>query len=224
MTGSTEGPGSGAVRLSPERVVDVALAIVAADGIDALSMRRLGKQLGVDPMAIYHHLPNKQAVISGMVQRVFGEIHASLELSPDAPWRQQVREWALNYRQIAGRHQQLVIHLINNADAAGREVMYVNETLYRALALAGMAPRDIIRSADLIVDFIHGVVLSERASNTETSDWRSAFADQTEQIGRDRLPSIATVLDSLDTGELDVDVEFGLDVIIAGLEQVTQRT
>lgn len=206
-------------------------------------MRRLGKQLGVDPMAIYHHLPNKQAVIFGMVQRVFGEINAALEISPDAPWQQQVLEWARTYRRIARRHQPLVIHLISNAAAAGEEVMRANEALYHALSHSGMAPGDIMRAADLVVDYIHGVLLGERTAlespgmnpgatrglrsteRTEKPDWRSAFSDQTAQIGSERLPTIAMVLNSLDTEDLniDVDFEFGLGVIIAGLERFTQR-
>ena len=70
--------------LSRERIVETALALVDAEGIDALSMRRLGAELGVDPMAIYYYVPNKATLLDAIVEAVMSEIDLSCP-SPEPP-------------------------------------------------------------------------------------------------------------------------------------------
>ena len=67
-------------RLTRERVVAAALGIVDREGLDALTMRALGRTLGVDPMAVYHHLPNKAAILDAVAEAVIAEVPAD----PDA--------------------------------------------------------------------------------------------------------------------------------------------
>ncbi len=64
-------PRAGQEQLSRGRILEAALRLVDEEGMGALSMRRLGAELGVNPMSIYHHLPGKDAVISGLVELVF---------------------------------------------------------------------------------------------------------------------------------------------------------
>ena len=64
-------PRAGQEALSRGRILDAALRLVDEEGMGALSMRRLGAELAVNPMSIYHHLPGKGAVISGLVELVF---------------------------------------------------------------------------------------------------------------------------------------------------------
>ena len=61
-------PRTGEEPLTRERILSTALSMVDEEGIEALSMRRLARELGVDPMAIYHHLPNKRALLSGLIE------------------------------------------------------------------------------------------------------------------------------------------------------------
>jgi TetR/AcrR family tetracycline transcriptional repressor len=70
--------------LSRERIVGTALALVDGEGLAALTMRRLGGELGVDPMAIYYHVPNKAALLDGIVEAVMSEIDLSLD-DPNRP-------------------------------------------------------------------------------------------------------------------------------------------
>ena len=65
-------PRRGRERLTRERILRATLRVVDEDGMGALSIRRLAAELGVDPMAIYHHLPGKEAGLSGMVEMVYG--------------------------------------------------------------------------------------------------------------------------------------------------------
>src|SRR5690242_7064299 len=66
-------PRVGQERLSREAILTAALQLVDDEGIDALTMRRLAATLGVNPMSLYHHLPNKAAVLAGLAELVFAE-------------------------------------------------------------------------------------------------------------------------------------------------------
>jgi TetR/AcrR family transcriptional regulator, tetracycline repressor protein len=213
-------PSGNTSELKRRQILDAALEIVDREGIDSLSMRRLGKALDVDPMAIYHHMTNKQAIISGLIQRVFGEIEAALVTPESATWQARVRVWALTYWEVSRRHHQLVIHLVRNADAAEEHVMRVNEVLYAALLSSAMSPKDVIRAADMIVDYIHGVLLSEYTASSTPPNWRETFTNRVSLSAPDELRSIRTVFESLSPEEMALDVEFGLDVIIKGLEHL----
>jgi TetR/AcrR family transcriptional regulator, tetracycline repressor protein len=224
MPNPTGRPRSGDGRLTPQRILEAALEIVDAEGMDALSMRRLGRALGVDPMAVYHHLPNKQAVITGVVRLVFAEIEGAMDIAPDDPWQDRVRNWARTYRTIAHRHRPLIIHLIGDAEAAGPEVMRVNDVLYGALEAAGMAPRDVVRSADMIVDYIHGLMLGEHSQVDAATDWRQAVIDQITAAPDGEIDAIRRTFTALEPDDLGLDFEFSLNVIIAGLERRTTST
>jgi len=86
---SRRGPGRPALarteRLSRDEIVSRALELVRDNGLDALSMRRLANELGVTPMAIYHHLPDKPALLYAMIERVWAEILKGVPRLPDDP-------------------------------------------------------------------------------------------------------------------------------------------
>jgi hypothetical protein len=63
--------------LTKARILETALELIDEGGLDALSMRRLGASLGVDPMAVYHHVAGKQAILLGVVERIFADMDAS---------------------------------------------------------------------------------------------------------------------------------------------------
>ncbi|PKQ19888.1 MAG: tetracycline repressor protein class H [Actinobacteria bacterium HGW-Actinobacteria-6] len=79
-----------AEKLTRERLIAAALTIVDRDGLDALSMRKLGAELGVDPMAAYRHLPNKEALLDGVIEAVAGS--ADIEVDTTLPWQGQLQQ------------------------------------------------------------------------------------------------------------------------------------
>jgi TetR/AcrR family transcriptional regulator, tetracycline repressor protein len=209
--------------LDTERILHAAMTIVDTEGIEALSMRRLGKSLGVDPMAIYYYVPNKKALITGLVQRVFGEIASELNKPRGSSWDDRVRFWASTYLSIAREHHQLVIHLINDSDAAGHEVMQVNEVLYAALVDSGMSPRIVLRTADMIVDYLHGLLLSEQPGDSPETDWREAVFHQIQNADEKIYPAIRHVYAQLEGDDLGVDPEFAIEIILAGVRYLDDR-
>src|SRR4051812_35665893 len=87
--------------LSRERAVDVAVALADAEGLARLTMRRLAKQLGVEAMSLYPHVPNKEDILDGMVDRVFAEI----ALPPaDVDWKTAIRRRSRSALEVLEGH------------------------------------------------------------------------------------------------------------------------
>ena len=178
---------AGAEPLTPERIFDAGLALIDEAGVDGLSMRRLGASLGVDPMAIYHHVPNKEALFHGIVHRVFAGMPKPDE---SGSWPTRVRHWARAYRAVVEAHPSLVVRIVTSPDAVSVAAGEANAALHRALALSRLRPADVERGANVVVDYVNGAVLATAAGQLLDDDLRQA---------------------------LDDAFEFGLDVVIAGL-------
>jgi TetR/AcrR family transcriptional regulator, tetracycline repressor protein len=178
---------TGSESLTPERIYDAGLALVDERGADGLSMRRLGAALGVDPMAVYHHVPNKEALFHGIVRRVFAEMP-----KPDerGSWPTRVREWARNYRAVVESHPNLAMTIVTSPVAVAVAAGEANAALRRALRESGLRPADAERAGGVIVDYVNGSVLPKATGEAVEA-------------------GLADALDDL--------FEFGLDVIVAGL-------
>src|SRR6187397_3103542 len=90
------------VPLTRELVLLTALRLADQGGLESLSMRKLGQELGVEAMAIYYHFANKDEVIDGIVDLVFAEIHLPVA---GAPWRSEMRRRAISMRDVLLRHR-----------------------------------------------------------------------------------------------------------------------
>ncbi len=142
--------------LSVEQIVDAAAVAIAEDGLAKLSMRRLGARLGVDPMAIYHHVDGKQTLLGLVLAQVLSELPA---VDRTQPWAAQVREWALAYWELASRHRELVGAALADPLIAQGALRAI-EPLTDALSESGLGPASIEAVAYLVVDFAHGSALS----------------------------------------------------------------
>ena len=93
------------IPLQREHIVSTALALVDREGLKALSMRRLGEELGVDPMAVYYYLPNKQALLDAIVEAVMASIDLSVDDPAKPPEERLLGRRARLPRRIAGSCQ-----------------------------------------------------------------------------------------------------------------------
>lgn len=159
-------------RLSVDRVLDAALAIIDADGLDKLSMRRLGAALGVDPMAVYHHVPNKRAIVAAVVRRV---LEAMPQPTPTDPWEQRVHSWAGALRALVLAHPALAHEILVDPAAAGSTAAQdATRSLHQAITDAGVPADDVAPCADLVVDFVNGATLAAASPAMGPDDRRRA--------------------------------------------------
>src|SRR5438105_14591638 len=88
--------------LSRERIAAAAVAVIDGEGLDALSMRRLGAELGVEAMSLYRHFPSKAALLEAVVGRLLAEL--LLPVPGIVPWQESFRTLARDYRRLLLRH------------------------------------------------------------------------------------------------------------------------
>ncbi|MCO1657967.1 TetR/AcrR family transcriptional regulator [Pseudonocardia humida] len=202
-------PPAGRPRLTREAILATALALVDAHGLDALTMRRLAGELGADPMSIYHHLPGKDAIVSGLVGVVFAEMRPPEDAGT---WDERVLGWARAYRGLARAHPNLVLQIVTDAAAVGEAAVLVDEPLYAALESAGLPPTTIVHAAGLLVDYVNGFVLAEAGPTAGQAD--DTIADALDRHDPDRFPVQRRVHAAAEPGG---GFEAGLDIVLRGI-------
>ena len=146
-------------RLSREVLTNAALRIADAEGLEALSMRRLGAELGVDPMAAYRHLPNKKALLSGVVEAVLSG--ADVETDPAAPWQEQFKQVARAYRRAMLAHSPTVARLAATTPYNSLDSLRIVEHGAAILVAAGVPLEAAVSAVQAVGQLTSGAVLLE---------------------------------------------------------------
>jgi TetR/AcrR family transcriptional regulator, tetracycline repressor protein len=202
--------------LSRERILDAAMELIDAHGIDAFSMRRLGAHLGVDPMAVYHHIGGKRAIVLALVERVFAGFQV-----PDTAgtWQERVRAWARAYRELALAHPGLVLQIVSDPQAVAIAAMHANEPLVAALKEAGLAPATVVAAINVTVDYVHGAVLPAAARDRRPDHAPPSGRPERGRPADERFPAQRWLAAELGEDREDAEgFERGVDVIVAGLD------
>jgi AcrR family transcriptional regulator len=190
--------------------------MIDAHGIEALTMRRLAAALGVDPMAIYRHLRDKQAVLAGVVNQVFAELQ--IAPPPDPSWQAQVRAFAEAYRALARRHPHLVFYVVTSGAAAAGAVLVASETLYAALEQAGLPLPAVVQAADTLVDYLNGFALAESSGQLAGPEAQRAFVARLAELPPEAAPTLRRVFAAVGDISADAGFDAGLALLLAGIE------
>ncbi len=207
-------------RITREVVLATALEIIDRDGAGGLSMRRLARALGRDPMIVYRHAPNKAALLDGVAEIVLGQ----LKVDPaDRDWAAQLRAVARGYRALALAHPHVVPLLVTRPLATPlalrpQGTLRPLEDVLTLLTRAGFSGPDALHIYRALFGFVHGHVLNELQELVDNPD----ETDDLLRLGLHRLPigefpllrSLAPALAAYD-GE--TELERGLDILLSGL-------
>ncbi|MER7467839.1 TetR/AcrR family transcriptional regulator C-terminal domain-containing protein [Streptomyces sp. NPDC097981] len=155
-------PTSRRAGLTRQKVLRAALDLVDRDGIEKLSMRRLGAELGVEAMTLYHHVPNKAALLDGLVELVTSTVRPD-NGGPADQWPQRLRSFAVAYRAELLRHPG-VIALVATRPVRSAAALRVAEDTAAALGRAGFPPVDALRIVNSVATLVTGHCLAEAAS------------------------------------------------------------
>jgi AcrR family transcriptional regulator len=195
-------------KLSRERITSAALALIGKGGLEAFSTRRLGEALGVEAMALYHHFPNRAALLDAVAERLIG----SVELPPASPdilaW---LAETARRYVAVARAHPQAFPLLAMRRLNTEAGLLFV-ERILAALVAAGATPAlaaDVFRG---IGAFANGAALADIAMRAGP-----ALADRGVDVSR--LPNVARAARRLGAAQAKRQFEANLAMLMAGVAQ-----
>ncbi|MGA9856917.1 MAG: TetR/AcrR family transcriptional regulator C-terminal domain-containing protein [Solirubrobacteraceae bacterium] len=209
---------TGRTRLSRPLVLQAAVELADEDGLEGASMRRLAQELGVVPMALYKHVANKDELLDGMVDIVFGEI-ASPAIDED--WRSAMRGRAISARQALKRHS-WAIGLMETR-SPGPANLHNHNAVMGCLREAGFSFATAIHAYSVQDAYIYGFAQQEKALGFHTpSDAGRAAQRRAQAIeAPDDYPYLAEIATKLTESGYDNAVEFawGLDLILDGLDR-----
>jgi AcrR family transcriptional regulator len=219
-------PREGEQRLSRAAILEAALRIVDREGIEGLTMRRLAAALGVNPMSIYHHLPGKAAVLSGLVELVFSEMRVAAP-ADGASWQERVKQAARAYRRVLRAHPNLALQVVSDTAAVADVVVVAGERFYQAFEQAGLPPRSVFEAVNTVVDFIHGFMLGEASSASATFDVGPDLIERVRALPPGTAPALTRIVEALGEPGLRYDYdsgfETGLDLLVRGIEAARGR-
>lgn len=204
-------------RLTSERVIAGAVALADQIGVDALTIRRLAESIEVKPMTIYHHVPNKEAIIDGMVDLVFSEI----VLPPtDLDWRAAMLVRCRSMRHVLARHPWAPA-LMESRTTPGMATLRHHDAVLGCCRRAGFSLPATAHAYATIDAFMYGFALQEASLPATGGDEMSELAGAiAEQMPTDLFPHLAefTTDHVLQPGyEFGAEFEYGLGLILDGL-------
>jgi AcrR family transcriptional regulator len=209
-------------RLSRERVLRASVALAARDGIESLTMRKLADELGAGAMSLYHHVPNKEQLLDGMVDIVFSEI----ELPPtDVDWKAAMRTRAVSTREALARHP-WAIGLMEGRTTHGPANLSLHNAVLGCLREAGFSLEATVHAYSVLDAYIYGFALQQRDMSSENAD---DFAAEAQRQMREyeavlaEYPYLVEVVGGYvaESGyDYSSEFIFGLDLILDSLDRL----
>jgi AcrR family transcriptional regulator len=205
--------------LTRERVLAAAVALADRGGIESLSMRKLAQELGVEAMSLYHHVANKDDILDGLVDVVFGEI--DLPTGEDG-WKAAMRGRAISAREALRRHP-WATGLMESRPTPGAANLRHHDAVLGVLRGAGFSVELAAHAYSLLDSYIYGFALEEASlpfhTPEEAAEVAQAIMAESPAAEYPHLTEIA--VDHVLQPGYDYGNEylFGLDLILDGLER-----
>jgi TetR/AcrR family transcriptional regulator, tetracycline repressor protein len=202
--------------LTRERVIEATLRVMDEEGLDAVTMRRVAREVGVEAMSLYHHVEDKEDLLDGICERVM----AGFDFPPPSDdWAENCRRGARAWRQLLRRHPS-VMRLFAEQRGPIRSVESMRPTEYalRILRSSGLSDRDTAQAFHAFGGYIQGFVMMELGSIAGGIDEEHLQRHQELAAGLpDEFAALRAVSPHLAECDPDEQFEFGLDLLIRGL-------
>ncbi|HET7094977.1 MAG TPA: WHG domain-containing protein [Thermomicrobiales bacterium] len=198
--------------LTSERIIEAALRIIDDEGLRALTMRRLGQALGVEAMSLYHHLPGKAAVLSGVAESLLSGLR--LDAANAGSWQERMRRLARAYRGLAHAHPN-AFPLIVMRERTTPQVSRLFDLTIDICRAAGASEDDALNVFLTLGGFVSGFALFEIGG----------FFNLT---GEQSPPMMANPASADERSDLaltpgDAQFERGVTTVLLGLERQFER-
>lgn len=212
--------------LTREAIVDAALRVLEREGMDGLSMRNVGEELGTGAASLYWHVRNKEELLQLVFERVTEELVLP---EPDpARWQEQLKDIGRQMRSIMTGHRDSALISLGRIPS-GPAIARLSEWLFELLKPAGIPDHVIAYLGDLAGLYVGAFAYEESlglASPTgedlPPEQIVAMLRDYLLSLPRERFPHTLGAIDLLFGGGPDERFEFGLEVIVRGVEAYAQ--
>jgi AcrR family transcriptional regulator len=204
--------------LTRERILRAALRIMDQEGLDAVTMRHLGRELGVEAMSLYRYVKGKEDILDGILEVVMAEFEFPEETGD---WEADVRAGARAWRRLMIDHPTVIaLFAESKHPASSPERLRPMEFAFDLLSRGGLSETEVVYAFRAIGGYIMGSVLNEVANPVPGMGDRDHRAEHEQLAGElpaTEFPNLVRLLPLMAECDAEVDFEFGLDLLIAGL-------
>lgn len=198
--------------LDRDAIERAALELIEKEGLEELSMRRLGKKLGVEAMSLYHHFPSKAHLLDALLD---GLVQALPEPDTSRPWREQVRAVCFSFRALATKHPRfapfLILHRMNT-----RVTLAWLERVVKLFADGGFGPEEGARAFRTVSYFLIGAILDETSGYAKGPSAADAVPEAEQ---RAIAPTVASFGPYFAREHWDATFERGFEALLDELER-----
>lgn len=210
--------GSARIPLTRERILVAALRLIDERGLDELTMRALGAELGVEAMSIYKHVPSKGAVLDGVVELLLAELET--ERPSSSEWRAHLTDLARRFRAVSLAHPSAFPLLRRRSLSAYVVGRAMAEAALETMIAGGFTRDDAIAALRTVVRFTLGFALSDPHEDVASGGPQPGAAVP----GADEYPLVSALMRAVADPEGEERLfEFGLAAVIRGLDPVVRR-
>ena len=212
--------------LSRERALQVAMTLADKKGLEALTMRALAQELGVEAMSLYHHVSNKSDILDGMVDLVFAQVEVP---KGTGDWKNEMRARAHSARAVLNKHP-WALSLMESRSAPGMATLMHHDAVLGSLRKGGFSIALTAHAYSLIDAYLYGFVLQELQLPFDTEDnqdTQEVAKSIFEKIPEGALPHMVefTTKHVLKPGySYAKEFDYGLELILDGLERALSKS
>jgi AcrR family transcriptional regulator len=210
--------------LTRDAIVDAALALIDADGLDGVSMRRVAQRLETGPASLYQHVSNKDELLELVLDRVSAEVAIPAPgVGPDG-WQEPLKELLRRVRKVLGAHQDLAYVMLGRVPT-GPHSLAGAEGMLRILRDGGIPDRLAAHAVDMLALFVASTTYEDAirrrifGTPQDAKEYVERVREYFLSLPTDRYPTLVAMADVLTTfdGDEAEGFEFALDVQVRGI-------
>jgi len=207
------------IPLSRERVLRAAVGLADRTGLESLTMRKLGQELGVEAMSLYKHVANKDDILDGIVDEVLGDIEVP---AAGTEWRTAMRQRSISAHEVLLAHPWAALLIMSRFNIGPGMTRYLDATLGR-LREGGFSIEGALDAWHTLDSHLYGFTLQQLSLPFAAEEAPQVSASVLRQLPAREYPHVVEVITEVMRSGREEDFEFGLDLILEGLQRTLDQ-
>jgi len=211
-------------RLTRDRVIEAALQVMDEEGLEAVTMRRIGRELGVEAMSLYNHVDDKEDILGGICEMVMTEFRFP---EPSDDWTETARLGAHEWRRLLKAHPNVIrLFAERRKMASSVDALGPMDFALGIFRRAGLAGEDVVKAFHAFGGYIQGFIMMEIGPMFDVDDDEHSHMHEevAAAIPADRLPNLAAAFPHFHGCDPEEQFDYGLELLIEGLRAMAART